>query len=785
MANDGVLPPNIASNTNAICVLAVHPRIALKGKISPRTIIERKCPTRMVIYIPIDTSIQKAIIILRNPHNHPMYPKTKPSTEEKDRLRRAITAAGNPTCYLPSKYSAPSASAIYSSTALPVATPAYMDRHKLRDEIRREKMKDHPKGLGWEVKGDVDEWEIVGFLDRFKRRVTLACFYCDRNTRNAFGRLFSELFRIIPELTGFILKFFAFFPGDPQALLRAIILDTEAPQAQGLGDELLVYVAKYVPEATLTVPRHALDLLMVVLKTCCIHFERFVLHFSPTLRLHSHSYYRNIDKLPATVPRETIIHLKGFMGLQSDREIQEWHEFCRNSPEKSVRDWHQQKINNPWLLPSLNAFLSKMDRTSWNLMPNHSNLVEGGHSGTNNVTSIGKEIGEAITSARELDDKIADELEAMERNDVLPKRWNGPSEREHLNTQRRAWSHAKQKDRDDKLARHDEFTAELQALSSQQAESMKLDKFLQTQIKTLRDNQDSDWKEKIKAVQQEVEAEKEKRRGFKSQRQLINQSIQELKDNGLSGARVNGRRSTLSAGRSAAEHELYDVLGNDMGELSKSPMVIRSPGGHLKGGGMSIQVDLFADMPVTYSNDHHPFDSADTTLHSQSPAYSVAFQENSGFDVNFNFDGFNFTPMDYFDLGNADTNSLEFNNLNVNTTFNYEQAFMEAALSVGMDKNRTDSDSSPLVLSPYPPQPDDANTVVSTGSSPGRYSPIATSTNSPLIVPTPPGPNNTPAHRRPTKRKKANEVNEAHILPEGLQRSRTMSAKAAAALKGT
>jgi len=190
-------------------------------------------------------------------------------------------------------------------------------------------------------------------------------------------------------------------------------------------------------------------------------------------------------------------------------------------------------------------------------------------------------------------------------------------------------------------------------------------------------------------------------------------------------------------------------------------------------------------VPVTYSNGHHPFDSADTTLHSQSTAYSVAFQENSGFDVNFDFDGFDFTHMDYFDLGNTDTNSLEFNNLNVDTTFNYEQAFMEAALSVGMDKNRTDSDSSPLVLPPYPPQPDDANTVMSTGSSPGRSSPIATSTNSPLIVPTPPGPNDAPAHRRPMKRKKANEVNEAHILPEGLQRSRTMSVKAAAALKGT
>ena len=104
--------------------------------------------------------------------------------------------------------------------------------------------------------------------------VTLARFYCDRNTRDAFGRLFSELFRLIHEVTGSILKFYAFFPDDRNALLHAIILDAEAAQAQGLGDELLVYVAKYVSEANKTLPRNTLDLLMMVLKTCYIHYWR-------------------------------------------------------------------------------------------------------------------------------------------------------------------------------------------------------------------------------------------------------------------------------------------------------------------------------------------------------------------------------------------------------------------------------------------------------------------------------------------------------------------------------
>jgi len=134
----------------------------------------------MAIYIPVDTSIHKAIVYLRNPHNHPMYPKTKPSTDEKGQLRKAINAAGkrgltirklingivsrfsSSNWYLPFKNSAPSTSSIYNSMALPIASPAYMDRRKLRDEIRKEKMKDHPKGLGWEGLYnlcDVSPWE--------------------------------------------------------------------------------------------------------------------------------------------------------------------------------------------------------------------------------------------------------------------------------------------------------------------------------------------------------------------------------------------------------------------------------------------------------------------------------------------------------------------------------------------------------------------------------------------------------------------------------------------------
>jgi hypothetical protein len=37
------------------------------------------------------------------------------------------------------------------------------------------------------------------------------------------------------------------------------------------------------------------------------------------------------------VSKETISHLKGFIGLKNQQEIDDWHEFCRNSPDKSVQ----------------------------------------------------------------------------------------------------------------------------------------------------------------------------------------------------------------------------------------------------------------------------------------------------------------------------------------------------------------------------------------------------------------------------------------------------------------
>jgi hypothetical protein len=207
-----------------------------------------------------------------------------------------------------------------------------------------------------------------------------------------------------------------------------------------------------------------------------------------------------------------------------------------------------------------------MASKSWDLTPIQSNLVEGSHSATNAVTSIGQELAEAVNryvdiyiqnvdlinlfflllSARELDKRVACELEAMERNGVLANRWNGPIKREHRSEKRHAWSREKNQTHQELLAQHDALAADLETVSIRHAESIDIDKALQEKIKALRSHQDIGSKQEIKMLQEQIESEKEKRRALKIERTGIKKMMQELKDSGLNGSRINGRRPTSS-----------------------------------------------------------------------------------------------------------------------------------------------------------------------------------------------------------------------------------------------
>ncbi|KAJ7739455.1 hypothetical protein DFH07DRAFT_943933 [Mycena maculata] len=235
MDNNGRLP-NEPVTVNETRVLTVHPQIGLKncsyshihdGQIKPAKIQQRACPTQMIIFIPVDsTSVKTALVILRNPHNHPAHPHAKPSAEDRIKLGKAVQLASLTGLTAHKLVNAPSTSVVYGGQRVDESSPAFISRRKVRAFLGEARKQEYLQGMGWEgvlyelnvretkllkvdryihtamskngfrlavtmhpqiamfihkilslninftftrAKGDMDEWEVAGLLDRAKQ----------------------------------------------------------------------------------------------------------------------------------------------------------------------------------------------------------------------------------------------------------------------------------------------------------------------------------------------------------------------------------------------------------------------------------------------------------------------------------------------------------------------------------------------------------------------------------------------------------------------------------------
>jgi hypothetical protein len=133
----------------------------------PAAMVSRKCPTRMVMFVPVDTDLRKVIVFLEHPHNHPAFPISKPSAQAKAILDDAISATRIQGLtvgklvhggLIPSDsyrssfqfgYIAPSTIRICNGQALSVAAPGFNDSRRVRTAIHKAKTKNRPEGQDW------------------------------------------------------------------------------------------------------------------------------------------------------------------------------------------------------------------------------------------------------------------------------------------------------------------------------------------------------------------------------------------------------------------------------------------------------------------------------------------------------------------------------------------------------------------------------------------------------------------------------------------------------------
>ncbi|KAJ7791551.1 hypothetical protein B0H14DRAFT_3566646 [Mycena olivaceomarginata] len=454
----------------------------------------------------------------------------------------------------------PSTTLFYGGERVSTSSPAYMNTRKVMDLINKKKKTEHPQGMGWagvvhhftkeasllpvdrylhttmakngfrlavtmhpqivlfihqvlsinidftfkRVEGNMDEWEVASMSDRFKQ--------CSSEDLD-FVSLPSH--RQAAEAC-------------PDAKCRIVMLDGEVPQALGLGNFLVGYND---PEVSGINSRNPIQLLGYCLKTCSIHFER------------------HIDELPRDIPRTVIMRLKSIMSLDAQHEIDAWHDFCAAQDVSSTLYWYVHKRANPWVLPSVNKFLSAITNESWDITPNHSNLVETAHAGRNAETSIGVGLLTAILQSQLRDNAKAAELLQIEQKGVMRKLWNGVGEREKLSAQRKVWRMRKSAVRTDQLTSFESLKAERSSGIEENKASIQREKIFQSEIKSLQDDMKldthrSDLREQIDILRREIEEEKDARRAWRLRQTEIDLELERIRKGPLAGIRISGRRPT-------------------------------------------------------------------------------------------------------------------------------------------------------------------------------------------------------------------------------------------------
>ncbi|KAJ7237946.1 hypothetical protein C8J57DRAFT_1566399 [Mycena rebaudengoi] len=403
------------------------------------------------------------------------------------------------------------------------------------------------------VEGKMDEWEVVGLVDRVKKRYTLASLFCDSKNTQAFAQLFTEFFDAIHHVTGEQFKLAPFYP---DARCRTVMLDGEVPQALGFGAFLATYNN---PEVSQIWTSNPVKLLSKCLKTCCLHFER------------------HIDELPQHIPKPVIVRLKSVMGLDTQEEIDEWHEFCGAQADPEIKNWYAHKVANPWILPSINKFLSQISGEDWDITPNHSNYVESAHAARNAETGIHMPLLTAILKSQECNNIKAQDLILLERDGMIQKRWNGNAEREKLAAQRKIRAARKAADRNDQITSYETLKAERDAIAEDNKASLERQKTLEAEIKSVQeqmklDRHRSDLKEHVIAIRRDVDDEKSLRREWNIRRAEIIKDLEQLRKGGLAGARLKGRRpSERPSGDGTSSPPTVDLGPIDTGASTSGP----------------------------------------------------------------------------------------------------------------------------------------------------------------------------------------------------------------------
>ncbi|KAF8169544.1 hypothetical protein K438DRAFT_1941264 [Mycena galopus ATCC 62051] len=188
--------------------------------------------------------------------------------------------------------------------------------------------------------------------------------------------------------------------------------------------------------------------------------------------------------------------------------------------------WYLQKQRNPWYLPSVNQYLSKILLDDWEITPRTTNIAETSHAATNTDTSTQLPLLRAILVTQKRDKDDVEEIHQIVRDGIMRKHWNGPSEREHLSEQRVVWSARQREERNDDLATYDALAKDREEGQEEWRFSLTRGHALQEQIQLVQaelklDKRRTDLSEELNTLRAALEFEKQARREIDTQMKVL------------------------------------------------------------------------------------------------------------------------------------------------------------------------------------------------------------------------------------------------------------------------
>ncbi|KAJ6545258.1 hypothetical protein B0H19DRAFT_1379988 [Mycena capillaripes] len=480
-----------------------HPHIE-KGLQVRSRIVQHECDATRTIFVPLDTSIRKALIINNTTSNAPTGP-----------------AAGVVGATVVKVDNAASTKVILKGKSVTAFAPALQDKRVKADILRKVKSAHFPDGLDLagafklyqngltkplperyihsylakndgsvciltcvpyllkllddpgvtsfdgdttykRIEGKMNEWEVTIFAKVSLRAVSVLRAYINRASTDFFEEIFDEVQRLKIQVTGKPVPLKRFIPGGNLLVMNS---DMDTAQIMGITRSAMKYnVPTYSGIPNDTPPEKVAP---EFVKICWRHAKEPVNDFRTLVR-------------PPDFQR-----LQDFVYIDSKESLSEFSVFIDGIGEKKVQDWWRHKEMHEWIIPCLVKSQSPIPAEVWDSTPSTTNTNEAQHAWTNAQTGIKLSLVEGLETAYKTDTTAANEIDMSMRTGIFPNANNEVVHREARNSQRRSARAQKARETDKVADEAAEIKAQLAALQETRRDSNAQTKELNQKLKAL------------------------------------------------------------------------------------------------------------------------------------------------------------------------------------------------------------------------------------------------------------------------------------------------------------